>query len=61
MTGPVAYFRFHQSSVGADDLAERADIVRRIASEGTDVYAFFAHEDNPESVRPALARQGSVN
>lgn len=57
VTGPVAYFRFHRSSYGPDELAERAEIVKRIASEGTDVYAYFAHEDDPESVRPALAFQ----
>lgn len=54
VTGPVAYFRFHRDSYSSEDLAQRAEIVKRIAAEGTDVYAYFAHEDNPESVRPAL-------
>lgn len=55
VTGPVAYFRFHREAYTPDELAVRAELVKRIAADGTDVYAFFAHEDNPESVRPALA------
>lgn len=55
VTGPLAYFRFHRSSYSPEDLSARADLARRLTSEGTDVYAFFQHEDNPESVRPALA------
>jgi uncharacterized protein YecE (DUF72 family) len=55
VTGPVAYFRFHRNNYSPEDLAERAAMVRALADNGTDVYAFFAHEDNPESVRPALS------
>jgi hypothetical protein len=29
-------------------------LVRNLAEEDVDVYAFFQHEDNPDSVRPAL-------
>jgi uncharacterized protein YecE (DUF72 family) len=54
-TGPVAYFRFHRDSYSAEDLSERAALVGKLSTEGVDVYAFFQHEDNPESVRPALA------
>lgn len=60
VTGPVAYFRFHRDSYSSEDLAQRAEIVKKIAAEGTDVYAYFAHEDNPESVRPALKLQELV-
>jgi uncharacterized protein YecE (DUF72 family) len=54
VTGPVAYFRFHRDGYSPDDLAARKDQLSEIEASGTDVYAFFAHEDNPESVRPAL-------
>ena len=54
VTGSVAYFRFHRDSYDADAIAERTSLVRSIAEEGRDVYVFFAHEDNPESVKPAL-------
>jgi uncharacterized protein YecE (DUF72 family) len=54
-TAPFAYFRFHRVGYSANDLDRRADLVRSLAAAGADVYAFFAHEDNPESVRPALA------
>jgi len=57
VTGPIAYFRFHRDTYSPEDIAERASLVRSIAETGIDVYAFFAHEDNPESVRPALALQ----
>lgn len=60
VSGPVAYFRFHRDSYSSEDLAQRAEIVKTIAAEGTDVYAYFAHEDNPESVRPALKLQELV-
>lgn len=53
-TAPIAYFRFHRDGYGPEDLAARASLVKEKAGEGTDVYVFFAHEDNPESVRPAL-------
>jgi uncharacterized protein YecE (DUF72 family) len=53
-TGSAAYFRFHRDLYGPGDLEERAAIVKEIAAPGVDVYAFFQHEDNPESVRPAL-------
>lgn len=62
VTGPVAYFRFHrEGSYSLEDLAERAALAARIASQGTDVYAFFSHEDNPESVQPALRFQSLVS
>lgn len=54
VTGPFAYFRFHRDFYAPENLDLRASIVKRIASEGTDVYVYFAHEDNPESVKPAL-------
>lgn len=60
VTGPVAYFRFHRDSYDANAIAERASLVRSIADDGTDVYVFFAHEDNPESVKPALAMQDAL-
>ena len=54
-TAGFAYFRFHRDFYTDDDLEQRAEIVRTIAEGGTDVYVFFAHEDNPDSVRPALS------
>ncbi|MEX0873713.1 MAG: DUF72 domain-containing protein [Actinomycetota bacterium] len=54
VTGPLAYFRFHRVDYTPDDLVARAELARRISDEGVDVYAIFAHEDNPDSVRPAL-------
>jgi uncharacterized protein YecE (DUF72 family) len=59
VTGPFAYFRFHKELYEPGDLEARAAIARRLASD-VDVYAFFAHEDNPDSVRPALRFQELV-
>jgi uncharacterized protein YecE (DUF72 family) len=53
-TGPFAYFRFHRDVYGPGDLEARAEIVQHYAAGGADVYAIFQHEDNPESVKPAL-------
>jgi uncharacterized protein YecE (DUF72 family) len=50
----LAYFRFHRDVYTSDDLEVRAKLVKEIADSGVDVYVFFQHEDNPESVRPAL-------
>jgi uncharacterized protein YecE (DUF72 family) len=55
VTGPFAYFRFHRDDYTGDDLENRAEMLKRIANSGVDVFAFFAHEDNPDSVKPALA------
>jgi len=58
VTAPVVYFRFHREKpYEPDELQMRAELVQKIASDGVDVYAFFAHEDNPESIRPALRFQ----
>ena len=59
VTGPVAYFRFHRELYEPGDIDARAELACRLASE-VDVYAFFAHEDNPDSVRPALRFQELV-
>ncbi len=53
-TGPFVYFRFHKDVYVPGDIEARAEIVRNYAEGGTDVYAIFQHEDNPESVKPAL-------
>lgn len=53
-TGPFAYFRFHRDFYSPEDLSERAAMVKAIDASGTDAYVFFAHEDNPDSVKPAL-------
>lgn len=55
VTGPFAYFRFHRANYTPDELKQRAEILKALDSSGLDVYAFFQHEDDPESVRPALA------
>ncbi len=55
-TGKNSYFRFHRALYVQADLEERAALVRSVADSG-DIYAFFAHEDNPESVGPALKTQ----
>lgn len=60
LTGPVGYFRFHRDFYDADAIAERASLVRSIANDGKDVYVFFAHEDNPQSVKPALAMKEAL-
>jgi uncharacterized protein YecE (DUF72 family) len=54
ITGPLAYFRFHRVDYKPEDLEMRAELVQGMAAQGTDVYAIFAHEDDPDSVRPAL-------
>jgi uncharacterized protein YecE (DUF72 family) len=53
-TAPLAYFRFHRESYSPDDVVQRVSLLRTLAGGGTSVYAFYAHEDNPESVKPAL-------
>ncbi len=55
VTASFAYFRFHREApYEPDELGGRAEIVTRLRDSGVDVYAFFSHEDNPESVKPAL-------
>lgn len=51
LTGPFAYFRFHRDVYEPGDLEARASLVTTFDA---DVYAIFQHEDNPESVKPAL-------
>ncbi len=53
-TAPFAYFRFHRDSYDSDDIEQRVSMMRELADGGTSVYAFYAHEDNPDSVKPAL-------
>ena len=55
VTGAFTYFRFHREKpYEPDELQQRVDLVKRLRDSGADVYAFFSHEDNPESVKPAL-------
>ena len=55
VTGPFTYFRFHREAPYEEsELEHRAELVKRLSDSGVDVYAFFSHEDNPESVKPAL-------
>jgi uncharacterized protein YecE (DUF72 family) len=61
LTAPLAYFRFHREKpYDAAELQARADLLVSIADRDADVYAFFSHEDNPESVHPALRVQEIV-
>jgi uncharacterized protein YecE (DUF72 family) len=53
-TAPFAYFRFHRDSYDASDVTQRVSLLRTLAADGTSAYAFYAHEDNPDSVKPAL-------
>jgi len=57
VTAPFAYFRFHRVTYSRGEIEARASLVRGL---GVDAYVFFAHEDNPESVRPALRFQELV-
>ena len=57
VTAPFAYFRFHRVTYSREEIEQRASLVRGL---GVDAYVFFAHEDNPESVRPALQFQELV-
>jgi uncharacterized protein YecE (DUF72 family) len=54
VTAPFAYFRFHRVAYSPTELEQRAALVRSVTEQGADAYVFFAHEDNPESVQPAL-------
>lgn len=55
VTGSFAYFRFHREApYSAEELERRAELLRRLRDSAVDVYAFFSHEDNPDSVKPAL-------
>ena len=60
VTSTAAYFRFHREEYSREDIEQRAAFVEALADNGPDAYVFFAHEDNPESVRPALALQDLV-
>jgi uncharacterized protein YecE (DUF72 family) len=60
VTAPLSYFRFHRVDYKPEDLEMRAELVRGMAAQGIDVYAIFAHEDNPDSVRPALTMKQLV-
>ncbi|HYZ90935.1 MAG TPA: DUF72 domain-containing protein [Actinomycetota bacterium] len=53
-TGAFAYLRFHRAAYSAAEIDERAALINEFADPG-DVFAFFAHEDDPECVAPALA------
>jgi uncharacterized protein YecE (DUF72 family) len=54
LTAPLAYFRFHgEERYDAGELERRASIVRELPKD-VDVYAVFAHEDDPRCIRPAL-------
>jgi uncharacterized protein YecE (DUF72 family) len=57
VTAPFAYFRLHRVTYSPEEIEERASLVRGL---GVDSYVFFAHEDNPESVHPALRFQELV-
>jgi len=57
LTAPIAYFRFHRIGYTPKDLDERASLVCSVVEQGADAYVFFAHEDNPDSVHPALRFQ----
>jgi uncharacterized protein YecE (DUF72 family) len=59
VTGAIAYFRFHKELYEPDDLTTRAELVSGLGSD-VDAYVYFAHEDNPDSVRPALRFQELV-
>jgi uncharacterized protein YecE (DUF72 family) len=59
VTGATAYFRFHRELYEPTDIDDRAALAKTLASD-VDVFAFFAHEDNPDSVRPALRFQELV-
>jgi uncharacterized protein YecE (DUF72 family) len=57
VTASFAYFRFHRVTYSPEEIEKRASLVQGL---GVDAYVFFAHEDNPESVRPALRFQELV-
>ena len=61
VTGPFAYFRFHRDSYDDDALRARAELLKETEAQGIDVFAFFAHEDNPDSVKPALAMKALLS
>ena len=44
---PFRYLRLREGPYSEDDLAAWADRLRPILADGTDVYCFFRHEDEP--------------
>ncbi len=48
-TGPFVYYRFRRSDYSVDDRQKLAERVAAAASQGKEVFAFFKHEERPES------------
>ena len=52
---PFRYLRFREPPYSENDLASAAQRLRPLLAGGTDVYAYFRHEDAPTA--PAYAEQ----
>ncbi len=48
-TASFIYFRFRQPSYSADELKKLAERIERCVADGLETYAFFKHEEDPQS------------
>jgi uncharacterized protein YecE (DUF72 family) len=48
-TARYIYFRFRKPSYGPDDLRKVTERVERCVADGLETYAFFKHEEDPQS------------
>ena len=53
-TASYIYFRFRQPSYSAEELKKLAERVERCVSDGLEAYAFFKHEEDPQSPHNAV-------
>lgn len=59
-TASFIYFRFRQPSYSAEDLKKLADRVERCVADGLETYAFFKHEEDPQSPLNAVGLLNTV-
>lgn len=58
ITGPVAYLRLRRDDYSAQAMETLATSLRGLATDADETYAFFKHEDDPSSIRAAIALAG---
>ena len=59
-TASFIYFRFRQPSYSAEELKKLADRIERCVADGLETYAFFKHEEDPQSPLNAVGLLNTV-
>jgi uncharacterized protein YecE (DUF72 family) len=59
-TASFIYFRFRHPSYSAEELRRLADRVERCVTDGLETYAFFKHEEDPQSPLNAVELLNTV-